>query len=171
MNLITTVQQLLWQSKDYLVQLTPAQYAHPLPVFSGTSIGQHTRHFIEFLQCLMAQLPSGVINYDARQRNTTLELYPETALQSIAALEVQLNALQQNPHLQLVVTYPQLGQPALINTNLHRELAYNAEHIIHHLAIIKIGLLMILPQIQLPPNFGVAYSTIQHRASGAKTTG
>lgn len=166
MSLVTTVQQLLWQTKDYLEQLTPVQYAHPLPIFSGASIGQHTRHFVEFLQCLMVQLPSGIINYDARQRNTNLETNPETALQAIATLEAQLNDLQPNLQLQLTVTYPQLGQPTLINTNLQRELAYNAEHIIHHLAIIKIGLLSVLPQIQLPPHFGVAYSTLLHRASG-----
>ncbi|OWY24378.1 hypothetical protein C7N43_23835 [Sphingobacteriales bacterium UPWRP_1] len=166
MSLVTTLQQLLWQSKEFLVQLSPAQYALPLPVFSGASIGQHTRHFIEFLQCLITQLPSGTINYDARQRNTSLEQYPKNALQAIDALELQLNTLPQNHQLQLVVSYPQLGQPTLINTNLHRELAYNAEHIIHHLAIIKIGLLFLLPQIQLPPHFGVAYSTIQYHASG-----
>jgi len=49
-----------------------------------------------------------------------------------------------------------------IKTNALRELAYNIEHAIHHMAIIKIGINEVSPYILLPSAFGVASSTIRH---------
>jgi hypothetical protein len=48
-------------------------------------------------------------------------------------------------------------------SNIERELMYNIEHTIHHLAIIKIGLNAVAPQIALSEHFGVAPSTIRHK--------
>lgn len=165
MILINTLQHLLQQIKEYLIQLSPAQYAQTLEVYSGASIGQHTRHMIEFLQCFLRQYPSGIINYDARQRKADLEQLPQAALQAIAVVENCLNTVQEQPHkLQLLLSYPQAANAIFVTTNLEREIAYNIEHIIHHLAIIKIGLLIQVPHIKLSPDFGVAYSTIQYRS-------
>ena len=44
-----------------------------------------------------------------------------------------------------------------------RELHYNVEQCIHHLALIKVALKIIRPDIELSESFGVAPSTIQHR--------
>lgn len=56
-----------------------------------------------------------------------------------------------------------LGQPKgiLIPTSLERELMYNIEHTIHHLALIKVGLKLVYPDLDLPNHFGVAPSTIK----------
>jgi hypothetical protein len=51
----------------------------------------------------------------------------------------------------------------LVSSTVGRELIYNIEHTIHHLAIVKIALKAILPSLELPEHFGVAPSTIRHR--------
>jgi hypothetical protein len=50
-----------------------------------------------------------------------------------------------------------------VETSAGRELVYNIEHAIHHIAMIKIAVINLLPHIKLPDNFGVAYSTIFYR--------
>jgi hypothetical protein len=54
-----------------------------------------------------------------------------------------------------------------ISTNYYREIAYNLEHTIHHMALIRVGLNEV-SGIQLPDDFGVASSTVKHRKQCAQ---
>ena len=65
---ISILQQLLEMTN----QLDDTNYAQALDVFSGSSIGEHKRHIIEFYQCL-ENVQDGVVSYDSRRRNSTLE--------------------------------------------------------------------------------------------------
>jgi hypothetical protein len=51
----------------------------------------------------------------------------------------------------------------LVQSTIGRELIYNIEHTIHHLAIVKIALKSSIPGMHLPEHFGVAPSTIRYR--------
>ena len=55
------------------------------------------------------------------------------------------------------------GETMTINTSLHRELQYNIEHAVHHLAIIKIGIKSLEDSFKLDDNFGIAASTIRNK--------
>ncbi|HOX82724.1 MAG TPA: hypothetical protein PLS08_06825, partial [Chryseolinea sp.] len=50
-----------------------------------------------------------------------------------------------------------------INTTSTRELVYNIEHAVHHMAIIKIGIREVAHYVTLPPDFGIAASTLRHK--------
>ena len=52
--------------------------------------------------------------------------------------------------------------PVNIKTNYYRELAYNLEHTIHHMALIRVGIAEV-SSLSVPENFGVAYSTLKFR--------
>ena len=57
-----------------LTQLSEEQYQAPLDLFNGSSIGQHTRHIIEFYQCLNASFQQEVsVCYEERKRNLAIE--------------------------------------------------------------------------------------------------
>lgn len=154
---------ILTQLHDLLGVISYEAYACPLALLHGSSVGQHVRHTLEFYQCLIEQVPRGLIDYDARSRDLRLETDTQFA-QSI--IELVLKNLHQLPENQTINLRTTLGrEQTCIQTTIARELAYMAEHAIHHFAIIKIALNEQFPSIKLPLHFGIAYSTIKYQDS------
>ena len=87
-----------------------------------------------------------------------LETNPYEAISKINWVIKQLTEIQEDKPLQLNTM-----QFEKIITSFYRELYYNYEHLIHHLAIIRIGLQLYRPKIFLPENFDVADSTIRFK--------
>ncbi len=163
-SLLAVIDDLFSQIKDYLSQIEEEQYGEKLEIFSGSSIGQHTRHIIEFFMCLVNQLESQTINYDARERRKDIEEKPFAAQQVLDHLLGVMGNFEVSVPLQLVTCYgTNFSEKKQIETTLERELLYNIEHTVHHMAMIKIGLKLAAPQVVLPDEFGVAQSTLAYR--------
>ncbi len=152
----------LEEIKLVLTSLSNHQYAQRLEVLSGSSIGQHVRHILEFYLCLIQGAKSGAVNYDLRERNLILESEVQSGINTIADIQTQIEALgaDQNFLLEGDCGIEQ-AETYSIPTNLQRELCYNLEHSIHHQAIIKIALKSILIKPVLIDSFGVAPSTMR----------
>jgi hypothetical protein len=167
MSTIVGAKQVLETAKEYLSKIEADKYSHKEELLSGSSIGEHTRHFIEFFQCLLEQNRAGIcINYSKRLRNHDLETNPNYALEIINQIQDELSTLDNRGPVNVQCSIePQLeeGNNQAIITTLERELLYNIEHTIHHLAIIKIGLKLVAPDIPISDHFGVAASTIEFR--------
>ncbi len=166
MHLQQTISKTLTQLSEALQQLTAEQYVQPVNSLFNATIGQHVRHIVELYIQLDKGYVTGVINYDLRER----EILYETKLEIVNELLLQLPLLLDKPDklLQLELNYtesPDLMLP--VASNYYRELAYNLEHTIHHMALIRIGIYEIAA-ITIPANFGIAHSTIQYRASCAQ---
>ncbi len=151
--------------RHYLTVIQPAIYQAPLDILSGSTIGQHTRHIIEFYNCLLEQSREQevpLINYANRRRDHRIESEPDHALALVDQIGEKLKDLEVDTYCHL--NCAEHGQEDLIvNSTIGRELIYNIEHTIHHLAIVKIALKSTMPEIVLPEHFGVAPSTIRHR--------
>ena len=148
--------------KLYLNLIDAQKYTEPLELLSNSTIGQHTRHVVEFFQCLVEQCQcSQIIDYDKRQRNKRIETDPNYTIQVLDNLFEQLKQQPLEQVLLLEVDYCQNNDT--IPTSFKRELVYTIEHAIHHLAMVKIGLKILIPKLTLPSDFGVASSTIKHR--------
>ena len=151
--------------RHYLSIIDPVTYQASLDILSGSTIGQHTRHIIEFYNCLLEQSLSSndpVINYANRKRDHQIESEPDHALSNVDVIIEKLNDLDADRTC--LLNCAEHGQHDLmVNSTIGRELIYNIEHTIHHLAIVKIALKTIMPGIALPEHFGVAPSTIRHR--------
>lgn len=152
--------QILNQVAELINQLSSEQYAKSLPVLSDNSVGKHTRHVVEFYQCLLNGLSGGFVDYDKRERNILLETDRNYTQEAIKAIINYIEIIQDNS-LQLNISYG--DRISTINTSIFRELAYNIEHTVHHLAIIKIGIQIHFPEMSLPENLGVAHSTIKYQ--------
>jgi hypothetical protein len=161
---------ILSQLRTQLQRLAPDQYQACLPVLSGSSIGAHTRHIIEFYQCLLQGAASGIVNYDARERNMLLQENLTYTLFLIQDICEQL-AIQRHlsPALHLVVEY-EGGHAQHIGTNFLREETYLIEHSVHHFALIRIGIQESFPGVPIDAGFGVAYSTLAFQQKQAQTT-
>lgn len=164
----------LRQFKDaevYLHSIAPTAYREALPVLSQATIGQHTRHFIEFFQCLVKathadnQSEKCVLNYDLRRRDRQIEADPVYALQALKNIAKNFPQLAAERPLWLESKDYKIDTALLLPTTLERELLYNIEHTIHHFALIKIGLQEVAPEIQLPDHFGFAPSTVYKETS------
>lgn len=150
----------------YLNDIDPEVYAMPLDLLFGASIGQHTRHLVEFYQCLLDQatVEGSTVNYALRARDLRIEEDPAFAAGRIQELCRRINAIGSNIVCTLVCDEHVDDKSGItVPTNMEREMIYNIEHTIHHLAIIKIGLRAVAPRIELPAHFGIAPSTIKHK--------
>lgn len=156
--LIPAIQKTLNELTDLLSQLSNEDYSNPCRDLSNATIGEHTRHIIEMFQCLENQYESGIVNYDNRKRDYSIQTNTDFAIECIDIIRNQVEKTNKNLQLQQVVD----GEELLISSNYNRELLYNLEHCIHHQALIKVALIQ-SESIEINENFGVARSTIEYR--------
>ena len=156
-NSITILKQL----KIVLQKINSLQYSEPLSVFNGSSIGGHVRHVIEFYDCLLVGEETKVVAYNTRKRDLQIEENLDYAIVCIDRILAKLiQKYASKTHFQLDFVTDE-GQN--IFTSFEREEIYLVEHSIHHFAIIRIGIQTNFPDICINKDFGIAFSTIQHR--------
>lgn len=153
-SIITSLNELI----DLLNKLSNDEYSKPCEQLSSASIGEHTRHIIEMFQCLENQYELGIVNYDKRERNISIQTDTDYAISQIVVLKNNLGKENIDLQLQQIID----GDEILIKSNYHRELLYNLEHCVHHQALIKVAI-VIADTISVDANFGVARSTIEYR--------
>lgn len=161
MEIKDTSSQVLEQLVQLINKLNNEQFARPLSVLSGNTIGKHIRHIIELYEQLLLGYDSGVINYDHRKRDLQTETETNYAIDKLK----QINLAAENKsdkHVKLMLDYSINSQVNdMVDSSYKRELAYNIEHAIHHMAIIKIAIENSYSEIVLDKAFGVAPSTIR----------
>jgi hypothetical protein len=166
MQLQQAVNNVFVQLSETLNQLSQQQYAQVCINLGKNTIGQHVRHIIELFQCLENGYPEGVVNYEKRKRDREIENNKEFATSLLKVIHAGLD--KEDKSLTLEATYDDTAaEPIRIETNFYREIAYNLEHTIHHMALIRVGIAEV-SAIQLPENFGVASSTVKHRKECAQ---
>jgi uncharacterized damage-inducible protein DinB len=151
--------------QELLIKLTPKMYAENLMVLHENSIGKHVRHIIEFYIELLNGLEKGEVDYDNRSRNLLLENNLQIVEETITTISQRIATLQTDKEINLRLHYH--GKTDLIQSSYFRELLYNIEHNVHHLAIIKIAMQQAFPEVKTSENLGVAASTLAFKAKKA----
>ena len=161
MQLQQAVNNVFVQLAETLNQLSQQEYARPCDTLFKNTIGQHVRHIIELFQCLENGYDAGIVNYELRKRDVVIENDKEFASGLLSDIYKELE--KPDKELILEASYDDLSdKPIRISTNFYREIAYNLEHTIHHMALIRVGINEVAT-IPLPADFGVASSTVKHR--------
>jgi uncharacterized damage-inducible protein DinB len=167
MNLTQACSNILTQLTNLVSQIHEHDFVRPAETLGNSTIGQHLRHTLEFFICFENGVRDGVINYDKRAHDKLIESDKYIALSSIERIRNFVDTLTEKP-LRLQVGYDLDKEDFLtLETTATRELVYNIEHAVHHMAIIKIGIREIASYIKLSPDFGIAASTIRYREASA----
>lgn len=166
MQLQQPVNAVFVQLANSIARLTDAQYVQPCKNLTNNTIGQHVRHIIELFQCLQQGYESGTVDYEKRKRDIEIETDKKFAAALLIKIFRELN--KPNKDLKLSACYDEhVTEPVILSTNYYREIAYNLEHAIHHMALMRVGIAEV-SDISLSEDFGVASSTIKHRKQCAQ---
>jgi hypothetical protein len=167
-ELITACTNILTQISDTIMQMHEEDFVKPSSSLSHASVGQHVRHTVEFFICLEQGFDQGVVNYDKRTHDKIIENDKIIALATLQRIGDFIRKQIHDKKLKLEVGYNAHDENVVtIDTNYLRELTYNIEHAVHHMAIMKIGIREVAPYINIPPDFGVAVSTVRYKESVA----
>jgi uncharacterized damage-inducible protein DinB len=152
------------QIMELLQTIDKQSFSEPHEILSGSTIGQHVRHILEFYLLLVSGSFTGTINYDKRTRNKQIEEDKEAAIKTIERLITGIDAIDVDVIVKFEGDYSVEGSSQkYTSSSVGRELAYCIEHSIHHQAIIKAGLIAMGLTKLTNEQFGVAYSTIRYR--------
>ncbi|HEY9047572.1 MAG TPA: hypothetical protein VIN08_16815 [Ohtaekwangia sp.] len=169
MDIIHACASILSQLADLTTQIEEKDFIKPSESLSQSTIGQHLRHTLEFFICFESGYQQGVVNYDRRAHDKLIESDKYIALAAINRINDFVNSLKEKD-LKLEVGYDLAKEEFLtIRTTATRELVYNIEHAVHHMAIMKIGIREVAPYILLAKDFGVAASTIRYKEAASVT--
>jgi hypothetical protein len=166
LHLQQSVKKAFLQVEAALESLETEQYILPSSCLFNATIGQHVRHIIELFTELDKGYESGVVNYEKRKRDYRIETDKDFA----AALlnNIYHGMMRPNKRLLLQAGYKEDSDELIsLETNYYRELAYNMEHTVHHMALIRIGINE-LSAVAVDESFGIASSTIKYRSSCAQ---
>ncbi|MFN4233276.1 MAG: DinB family protein [Bacteroidia bacterium] len=155
--LVQELKSTLLSLSNALSALDNKDYTQTICSLEGNSIGAHTRHIIEFVQCLVEQYHCNCINYDLRKRNLQIEISKDFAQATLIELVDKLPTYDKI--LQLSFTNYD-GKRSTVSTTYFREVVYNIEHCIHHQALIKVAFIELEKVHLIDAFFGVAPSTI-----------
>lgn len=161
---------ILTQLADVVNQITEEDFRKPSTALSSSTVGQHLRHTLEFFICLEQGYELGIVNYDKRIHNKAMENDKDIALHTISQIQDFVITNQGDKALKLEVGYePDSEECVTVETNYLRELTYNIEHAVHHMAIMKIGIREVADYVKLPAGFGVAVSTLRYKETEMAT--
>lgn len=155
-----SLQEQLISLQQLLQQISSSHYLNKSNMLGSSSIGQHVRHVVEMMECLQNGYETGIVNYYERKRDSRIETDKIFAANILQQLLLHLHQPDKG------LTLLQETTNETVQTTFKRELLYNAEHAIHHMALIKVALREMKIDI-VNENFGMAPATIRYKQSTA----
>ena len=155
--------EMICQLTEVLTQLQDDDYNTGLSLLGGATLGQHFRHIIDFYFSILRDLPAGTIDYGHRERDPRIEQERSVALSTLQNISNQIDTLEESQPITVKADFsddPAAVRP-LVGTSVGRELMYAYDHALHHLAIIRIGIQVLKPNLKMGKKIGVAPSTLK----------
>lgn len=155
----------LEQGQNLLAAISDGQFADK-GLFGQASAGAHLRHVLDAYRCFLAGIASGLVDYDARERDRRIETDRDFAAGAIAEVIDRLAhlpepVLEQDLRIQVDTAAWEQGKDLWTRSTAARELQFLLSHTVHHYALIA----LILRGHGYDPGaeFGVAPSTLEYR--------
>ena len=162
--------EFLRQGQRLVSRIDDVAYCAPLPQLSRSSVGAHLRHMMEHFTSLLDGAPTGLVDYDLRERSALLENDRAAAIAALHSIERALaqDFMHRDCELLVLVDSGERGMRTRSRSSLQRELQFCIAHTVHHYAII--ALLLRARGIEVEAGFGVAPSTQKHETSQREET-
>lgn len=162
----------LRQGLSLVEALSDEDYAFTSQSFANdgsawSSPGAHTRHLLDFIECLLTGLDAQRVDYTARKRRSEIEVSRRVGRREIQRAIESLEGLRHLDGRSPLEVRPEPDQDWTRST-LARELQFVSAHAVHHHALIRMTLAH--RGIEAPSDYGVAPSTLAHRAATGSPT-
>jgi hypothetical protein len=149
------------QAKAYLVGLSAENYQVVIKPHFASSAGTHMRHILDHYLALKDGLNQGLINYNKRNRYSSVESCPQMALLQWQKVEQWLKEVSQlDTDISLTVvceTSVNKTQNTQTKSTLARELVFVSSHAVHHFSLLAVINSLLGNKDEI--NFGIAPST------------
>lgn len=163
----------LRQALALLATISDEAYSTTPEGMAPHRVGGHMRHIIEFHECFLDGLVCSHVDYDARQRDQSIESSRQTAMarirEVIARLETEPVSMRDSILLVRAEDAAAMGlRDPFLMSSVERELMTLSSHTIHHFALIAMTLRS--HGVAVEAGFGVAPSTLSYQARLAAST-
>lgn len=164
MNCKEGATELIDQIISTMKQISSDDFCRPLEIYNGSTIGKHFRHIYDFFNCLVIQNDQVNIDYCVRGRDERIESEVHHSIEAFQKLKIEISSLNETREITVHADFEiKNGERPVVNTSIGREIMYAYDHAVHHLAIVKIGLKAIRPDLKINQDLGVAASTLRHQ--------
>jgi len=164
----------LAQLQALLDQLNDEQYGAIVCDIAVSTLGCHVRHIIEHYERFVDDLDSGLIDYDARSRDTTIESHRAVARERVVGISECLRQLgrkgltgQEKVQVRLR-TDIQVVEVPTVESSIARELVFLHGHTTHHFA--QMALHMRAMGLSVDKQLGMAPSTQAYLQQAEKSS-
>ena len=160
----------LLQGIDLLVEIDDATYRKEVVIAFGGTLGGHVRHNLDHFVNFLDGLETGEIDYESRQRDRSIELDRQYAIEQSQVICSRLAALAESgrdKELRVRMEGENTSdRERWALSSVSRELEFLLSHTIHHYALASI--MCRLSGVDPNGDFGVAPSTLRHRRNASK---
>ena len=151
---------------DTIELISNEEYRMPLDIYNDSTLAKHFRHIYDFFNCIIEQKDRDVVDYSLRDRDVRLEEDKEYAINHFELLKKRLKNMEESQPVSVKADFELSdGQRPIVHTTIGREIMYGYDHAVHHLAIVKIGIKSLNPDIPVHKDLGVAASTLRHQSA------
>ena len=163
-KIISASIEVIEQGEKFLASVSPATYQKVLNPYLASSSGEHMRHIIDHFISLMTGFESAIIDYDLRNRRSSIESDHKLALLQLQIIKQWILSLDNNTLDKKLFIKTEVSvyerNSVEIPSNLSRELVFVTSHAVHHFSIISIA--MQLQDSSIDHGFGIAPATATH---------
>jgi hypothetical protein len=154
--------EIVEQAKQFLSAITQSDYVEVVKPHMAGSAGAHIRHILDHYFAIKLGLENGVVDYNKRNRYSSIETDLSAALQAWSEIETWLEyscGLPMNTPLDVVSeTSIKQTQNIQVPSTLARELVFVSSHAVHHFSLLAV--VNSLVGRNSPENFGIAPASV-----------
>ena len=151
---------LLRQGLALVEELPDEHYAFAAEDAIWSSPGAHTRHVVDYFDCLFAGIDARVVDYTARKRRPEVEASRAFGARHLERCIERLGSISRLDE-RLALDVRAEHDEDRVGSTLGRELRFVAGHTVHHHALIRMTLSR--RGVSVPDEYGVSASTLAHR--------